>query len=426
MDGVRNFALHAPGKRCTVYVFESVRMETELESLGIQGFRASGVYAGIRARNMSDMGLIVADEPCVAVGVATTNQVKAAPVLGNLKRLRSGKARAILVNAGNANAATGLQGVKNVELLSSTLAAQLDCPPNEILSASTGVIGVQLPVEKMMNALPGLVKTLSPSGLPDVARSILTTDRYTKVASDTFTLGKQQVRISAMGKGAGMICPTMATMLVFVMTDVAISRPCAQSALRTAIGPTFNSLTVDGDMSTNDTVLMLSNGLAGNTPIQKPGRYHGTFTKALTGVLEHIGKLMVMDGEGATKCVRIEVGGARTERDAKRVARQIANSPLVKTAFFGEDANWGRIVGAAGAAGVKFDPLKVSVDFNDVAVVRNGLGVPDNTVEERATAVMKNPEFTIRLNLHSGRASAAMFTSDLGYEYIKINGSYRS
>ncbi len=401
-------------------------MNTDLKSLGTQGFRAAAVSAGIKKAGRLDMGLIVADEPCVTVGVATTNQVKAAPVLTNAKRLRSGRARAILVNSGNANAATGMDGIKNVELLTSTLAAQLDVAPGEILSASTGVIGVQLPVEKMMNGLPGLVNGLTPDGFGDVANAILTTDQYTKTASDIITLGKKQVRVSVFGKGAGMICPNMATMLVFVTTDADIARAPAQAALKAATGPTFNSITVDGDMSTNDTVLLMANGRVGNTPINTTGRHYGVFCKALTAMFEHVAKLMVMDGEGATKCARIEIQGARTERDAMKVARQIANSPLVKTAFFGEDANWGRIIGAAGAAGVKLDPLKIGIDFDDVAVVRNGIAVADDTIEARATAVLKKPEFTVRVHLHAGRASTWMYASDLGYEYVKVNGSYRS
>ncbi len=403
-------------------------MDIELEALarGVPGFRATGLAAGIKKTGKLDMGLIVADAPCVAAGVATTNQVKAAPVLVNAKRLRSGRARAILVNSGNANAATGAAGVRNVEVLSRTLAARLDCDPAEVLTASTGVIGEQLPVDRMVAAVPGLVASLRENGMPDAAGSILTTDRYTKTAYDTITLGKETIRIAAFGKGAGMISPNMATMLVFVMTDAVIGRPALQAALKTAVKPTFNSVTVDGDMSTNDTVLMLASGLAGNERVDAGTRRYKAFLESLTGMFDHLARSMVVDGEGATKCARIEVLGARSERDAVRVARQIGNSPLVKTAWFGEDANWGRIIGAAGAAGVKFDQAKVDIDFDDVAVVRNGIAVAEPNREARATAVLRKPAFTVRVHLHAGRSSTFLYSSDLGHEYVRINGSYRS
>ena len=401
-------------------------METDLKSLAVQGFRAAGLAAGIKKNGKPDFALIVADEPCVAAGVATTNQVKAAPVLVNARHLKGGKARAILANAGNANAATGVAGIRDVELLSKALAERLGCPVDQILSASTGVIGEPLPTGRMLQALPNLAESLTPAGFPAAAEAILTTDRYPKAASMVVPIGRSAVKIAAFGKGAGMINPNMATMLVFVATDAAIGRPALQRALKEAVKPTFNSITVDGDMSTNDTVLVLANGRANNEPIKPGTKSFTTFTRGLAQVLEHIAKLMVTDGEGATKCVRIEVTGARTETDALRIARQIGNSPLVKTAFFGEDANWGRIIGAAGAAGVKFDPLKVEIDFDDVSVVRGGVAVQDPKREERATAVLKLPEFTVKVNLHAGRAAAHIFASDLGHEYIRINGSYRS
>lgn len=401
-------------------------MQTDLESLSVSGFRAAGLAAGIKKNGKPDMALIVADDVCVAAGVATTNQVKAAPVLVNAKRLRSGRARAILANAGNANAATGLQGIRNVEFLSKHLAAKLGCDAEEILTASTGVIGEQLPMAPMSAALPKLAASLSSDGFAAAAHAILTTDRYPKAASEMITVGKRAIKIAAFGKGAGMISPNMATMLTFVMTDAAIGRTALQAALRSAIKPTFNSITVDGDMSTNDTVLVLANGRAGNEPLRPGTRAFNLFHQALTQVLGHIAKLMVMDGEGATKCVRIEVHGARSEKDAVRVARQIGNSPLVKTAFFGEDANWGRIISAAGAAGVKFDPGKVDIDFDDVPIVRAGIAVDDPQREARATAVMKQAEFTVKVHLHAGRSATYLYTSDLGYEYVKINGSYRS
>jgi glutamate N-acetyltransferase/amino-acid N-acetyltransferase len=401
-------------------------MDTSLSELSVQGFRAAGLSAGIKKTGKLDMGLIVADESCVVACVATTNQVKAAPVLVNAKHLRGGKAQAVLMNSGNANAATGVQGVRNVELLGKALAEKVGCDPELVLTASTGVIGEQLPVDKMVRAIPKLVESVSEKGYAEAAQSILTTDQYPKAASTSFTIGKKTIKVSAFGKGAGMISPNMATMLVFVTTDAAIGRAALQAALKAAVKPTYNSITVDGDMSTNDTVIALANGKAGNEPIKPGTKAYTAFLKALIEVNEHIAKLMVTDGEGATKCVRIEVAGARTEKDAIRIARQIGNSPLVKTAFFGQDANWGRIIGAAGAAGIKFDPLKVDIDFDDVAVVRGGVATTDPKREERATAVLKKAQFTVRVHLHSGRASTHIFASDLGHEYIRINGSYRS
>lgn len=401
-------------------------MQTDIHSLAVAGFKATGLAAGIKKNGKLDMALIVADAAYPVAVVATTNQVKAAPVLVNAKHLRGGKARAVLVNAGNANAATGVQGIRNVELLSRALAEKLGCPVDQIFSASTGVIGEQLPVDKMAKALPALVGGVTEGGFAEAAQAILTTDRYPKAAAVTFAAGKKDIKIAAFGKGAGMIAPNMATMLVFVQTDAAIGRAALQAALKAAVKPTYNSITVDGDMSTNDTVVAMASGAAGNEPIKPGTKAFTAFVKALTQVQEHIAKLMVTDGEGATKCVRIDVQGARTEKDAVKVARQIGNSPLVKTAFFGEDANWGRIVGAAGAAGVKFDPLKIDVDFDDVAVVRGGTATAEPKREERATAVLKKAEFTVRVHLHSGRASTTIFASDLGHEYIRINGSYRS
>ena len=401
-------------------------MEGAVENLSVQGFKYAGLAAGIKKNGKLDMALVLADEPCVAVCVATTNQIKAAPVLVNAKHLRGGKAQAILANAGNANAATGLQGIRNVELVSHTLAEKIGCATDLVLSASTGVIGEQLPVDKMVAAVPSLVAKASAEGYAAAAQAIMTTDRYPKTAVAKFTLGKRELTVAAFGKGAGMIAPDMATMLVFVMTDAAIGRPVLQAALRDAIKPTFNSITVDGDMSTNDTVIALANGRAGNEPIKPGTKAYTAFCRALVEVNEKIAKMMVADGEGATKCVRIEVQGARTEKDAVRVARQIGNSPLVKTASFGQDANWGRIIGAAGAAGVKFDPLKIDIDFDDVAVVRGGVATADPKREERATAVLKRPEFTVRVHLHSGRASTQIWAADIGHEYVRINGSYRS
>lgn len=401
-------------------------MQTDINSLAVAGFKAAGLAAGIKKNGKLDMALIVADEPCAVALVATTNQVKAAPVLVNAKHARGGKARAVLMNAGNANAATGVQGIRNVELLLKALGEKIGCAADEILSASTGVIGEQLPVDKMLQALPKLTTAATEAGFAEAAQAILTTDRYPKAASVKFMIGKKEITLAAFGKGAGMISPNMATMLVFVQTDAAIGRAALQAALKTAAKVTYNSITVDGDMSTNDTVIALASGKAGNEPIKPGTKAYTAFCKALTQVNEHIAKLMVTDGEGATKCVRIEVQGARTEKDAVKVARQIGNSPLVKTAFFGQDANWGRIIGAAGAAGVKFDPLKIDIDFDDVAIVRGGVAVADPKREERATAVIKQPEFTVKVHLHSGRASSFLFASDLGHEYIRINGSYRS
>jgi glutamate N-acetyltransferase/amino-acid N-acetyltransferase len=401
-------------------------MDSTIDNLSVQGFKFAGLAAGIKKNGKLDFALVVADEPCVAACVATTNQVKAAPVLVNAKHLRGGKAQAILANAGNANAATGLQGIRNVELVTRALADKLGLATDLILTASTGVIGEQLPVDKMVAAIPKLVAKAAPGGYAEAAQAIMTTDRYPKTATATFAVGKKEITITAFGKGAGMIAPNMATMLVFVMTDAAIGRPALQAALRDAVKPTYNSITVDGDMSTNDTVIALASGRAGNEPIKPGTKAFTAFSKALIDVNEKIAKLMVSDGEGATKCVRVEVLGARTEKDAIRVARQIGNSPLVKTAFFGEDANWGRIIGAAGAAGVKFDPLKIDIDFDEVAVVRGGVATPDPKREERATAVLKRAEFTVRVHLHSGRASTHIFAADIGHEYIKINGSYRS
>lgn len=389
------------------------------------GFRYAAMAAGIKKSGKPDLALIVADRPAACAGTFTTNRVVAAPVVLTRERIRSGLCQAILVNSGNANACTGAQGLTDARRCTALAAGALGIAEELVAVCSTGVIGVPLPMERFEKHLPALAGQLSGERASDVAEAIRTTDAYPKTAVRQVIIGGRVCRIVGLAKGAGMIHPDMATMLAFVMTDAALDGATADSLLRTAVARTFNRITVDRDTSTNDTVLLLASGAAG-APALVPETADGRiFAAALEEVLQELAKLIVRDGEGATKLVRIQVEGAVNEGDALTVARSIATSALVKTAFFGADANWGRIIAAAGYAGVEIDPNRVRILFDDVPMVENGLGLGAEQ-EAKATAVLKKAEFTVTVELGLGAGSAWYYTSDLGYEYVRINADYRS
>ena len=374
---------------------------------------------------MKDLALLYSEVPAVAAGVFTTNRVKAAPVLVSMDRVRSGKARAILVNSGCANACTGKRGILDARTLSRSLASSLKIDPKCVLLASTGVIGKPLPLAVMENRIPSLITALSPNGLGDAALAILTTDTVPKAVIARGRINGKEITIAGLAKGAGMLSPRMATLLVFVLTDAALSAPALRKALKDGVQGSFNRITVDGDMSTNDTVLVLANGKAGNREITPATPGFKKFSLLLSDLLFSLAKMTVQDGEGVTKVVKIVVERARTLAEAEKVARAVANSPLVKTAFFGEDANWGRILCAAGYSGAPIDPDRVDISFDDVNIVRRGQGTGLEK-EELATPVMKKKEYTVRLNLHRGTQSTFLFTTDFSFDYVKINASYRS
>ena len=395
--------------------------------MNIRGFSFSAVEAGIRYKGRLDLGLIFSEKPCVTAGVFTTSQVKAAPVVIDVKRLDAGGlSQAILVNSGCANACTGTEGMEAAVATSRMLSTRLGIEDELVQLSSTGVIGEQLNVKAFENNIDSLIKGLDPSKFDDVAQAIMTTDTVIKTAWTKVMLGGKEISIGGMAKGSGMIMPNMATMLAFVVTDVNITREQLQKILGEVTNTTFNRITVDGDTSTNDMVLVMAIGSADN-PLLGSDNEEGLaeFKKALTVVLKDLALQIVTDGEGATKTITIKVGGAESDEDAERLARTVANSNLVKTAFFGEDANWGRIFGAMGRAGVVFDPYKVSLAFGDVTMVENGLGL-GAIVEEKATEVLKEKRFSVSIDLHQGNGTAEMYTCDFSLDYVKINADYRS
>ncbi|PLX87545.1 MAG: ornithine acetyltransferase [Desulfuromonas sp.] len=390
-----------------------------------KGYVAAATSAGIKKSGKLDLALIVSEVVAASAGVFTRNLVAAAPVLLTAPRVRAGRCQAILVNSGNANACTGPQGLEDARDSGRLVAQALGVAEELVAVSSTGVIGVPLPMSVMTNHVPLLAAGLRSDGFDQVAAAMMTTDAFPKVASRTVAIDGVSCRVLGVAKGAGMIHPDMATMLCFVLTDAALDQQLLEALLRDAVNRSFNRITVDRDTSTNDMVLILANGAAGAPPVTTGSAAAKEFAEALDSLLLELAKMIARDGEGATKLVRVDVEGAVDDEDALKVARSIATSQLVKTALFGEDANWGRIIAAAGYAGAKLEQSRVSIRFNEVDMVANGLGLGAEQ-EKLATAVMKQPEFTVTLSLGLGRGSAYYYTSDLGYEYVRINADYRS
>lgn len=392
----------------------------------VKGFLAAAVEAGIRYAGRLDLGMIFSETPAVTAGVFTTNKVKAAPLLLDIERLRSGQAQAVLVNSGNANACTGREGMELAMATSALAAKSLGIDPALVQVASTGVIGQQLSSEPFARAMPKLVAQLSPEGFDQLSRAIMTTDLVAKTSSSTINLNGVEVALLGIAKGSGMIMPNMATMLCFIVTDATIDHALLDQLLKAAVERTFNRITVDGDTSTNDMVLVMANGAAGNPTITDPtSEAATTFGAALEQVCRELALKIVADGEGATKLVTIRVTGAEDETQAVQAARTIANSALVKTAFFGEDANWGRIIAALGRSECAFDQNNVAISFDQVQLVKNGLFVGGD-VEEAATNVLKQRAFTVSVDLGQGHGAGEVYTCDFSYDYVKINADYRS
>lgn len=384
------------------------------------------MHCGIKPKKGLDLGLILADEPAAAAGVFTQNRVIAAPVVIAKRRVRAGACRAVLVNSGNANACTGRAGQRAALSSTRALAEELGASQSQVVPASTGVIGVQLPKNAIERAIPELVQKSSAASAGAFSRAILTTDRGPKMASAQFLIGKSRATVLGIAKGAGMIHPDMATTLAFIMTDVAVSPNVLAKALRASVDGTFNRITVDGDTSTNDMILLLASGQASQRALGARDKASSRFVGALTEVLGRLGELIVSDGEGAERLVRIEVKGARSDSAALQVAETIATSQLVKTAIHGCDPNWGRIVAAAGRAGVPFRVDDVNVKVGAVTVFRKGAPVSSAAVERKASNVMKKPRYTITLEMGKGSGQAHYWTCDLGHEYVRINADYRS
>ncbi len=391
----------------------------------VAGFRFAAGACGIKHGGGPDLGLVVADEPVAAAGVFTRNRVKAAPVVVSSERLERGRAQAVLVNSGNANACTGKAGMRAARDTTAALAGALGVDEGLVLPASTGVIGVPLPADRICQAIPRLVRELSPDGAEAFAQAIMTTDRWPKVASVEVGLDRtRKATVLGIAKGAGMIHPNMATTLAFVFTDAPMSSSFLRRALRRATDATFNAVTVDGDTSTNDTIVAMASSRLDAPALRGESREARKFRDALVDVLGELARSIVRDGEGAERVVTVEVTGGPSESAARQVARTIAGSLLVKTAIHGCDPNWGRVLAAAGNAGVAFDPDKVEVRFDHVVVARRGTGVAD--AEREAREVMRKPEYTIRVKLGAGKSTARYVMCDVGHEYVRINASYRT
>ncbi len=394
-----------------------------MQPLICQGFTTGGVAAGIKKNKDLDLGLLVSDRPASVAAMFTNNKVQAAPVKLDRQRVRSGVARAVVANSGNANCYNGKDGMEAALAVSAAAAQAVNIPEDQVLVASTGVIGQPFPVDKVVDAIPGLVKGLRPAGVTDLAKAIMTTDTVPKMAARDGQVDGVAYRVVGVAKGAGMIRPDMATMLCFIMTDAAIAVEDLKPMLMQSVDGSFNRMTIDGDTSTNDTVILLANGASGAVVASEADKE--AFQRILDDLLLDLARQLIADGEGVTKMVELTVKGARSDEDAYKIADTIAHSPLVKTAFFGEDANWGRIIAAAGRAGVDLDPDCLDLDFDKVRMVENGLYCgPD--AETQATAVMKKPAFWVTLDLHLGTGRARMLTCDFSVDYVKINADYRS
>ena len=391
----------------------------------VSGVRAAGVHAGIKATEIKDVALIVTDTPATAAGVFTKNSVTAAPVIVCREHLKAGQAQAVIINSGNANACTGEVGMVNARRMAAATAKQLGIDANLVCVSSTGVIGQQLPMDKVQNGIQAAAGALSTEGGPDAAEAIMTTDTHPKSVAVEIEIDGAPVRIGGIAKGSGMIAPDMATMLSYLTTDAKINAETLQAALNRVVDDTYNLLTVDTDRSTNDTVLILATGCADNTEIvTSDGEDYEAFCEGLLCVCTELVKMLARDGEGATKLVEVVVKGAKNRDDAEKAARAVAESPLVKTAVFANDANWGRIMMAIGKSGAEFDPYQVDVYLADYQLVKNGMDAGYD--EDNATALFAQDPVRITIDLRAGDVEITMWTCDYSYDYIRINADYRT
>jgi glutamate N-acetyltransferase/amino-acid N-acetyltransferase len=391
----------------------------------VSGFLFSGISSGIKKDGSRDLGLIYSEVPAQVAGLFTTNAVKAAPVLLDMERVKGGLCQALIVNSGNANACTGSRGLRDARRISSWVAKRLGIDEQSVFVSSTGVIGTPLPLNKIEEGIPKLIEALSPEGWMKTVEAIMTTDTFPKVEVATCRIKGKQVKLCGMVKGAGMIRPNLATMLSFLFTDANLKAPLLQKMLDGAAEVSFNCITVDGETSTNDTVLLLANGKAGHPSLNRMDRDGEKFQSMLSEVCQNLAKSLVKDGEGATKFIEIQIRRAKNIEDAKQGGYAVAHSPLVKTAFFGEDANWGRILCALGHSGSQINPNRIDVFFDKVPVVKNGMGTGPR-LEKRASQILKKKSFKVTIDLHQGKSQFSVFTTDLSIDYVKINASYRS
>jgi glutamate N-acetyltransferase/amino-acid N-acetyltransferase len=388
-----------------------------------KGFKFSVAQAGIKYSGRNDMALIYSKTEASAAATFTTNKVKAAHVWLGMKKIRPGKARAVIVNSGNANACTGWPGMRDADEMARLVGEGLDVPEKYVYPCSTGVIGVRLPMQKMKPAIKEMAEGLGSATLKDAACAIMTTDTFPKYASMKVKVGSREGVIAGVAKGAGMIAPNMATMLAFIMTDIAVEHAALKSALGDVVERSFNRITIDGDRSTNDTALIMANGALGNSPVTTSSSRYKTFAKALNELTYELSKMIATDGEGATKLIEIEVKGARSEAEAKQGALKVANSMLVKTALYGADPNWGRIMAALGSSGIEIKEEKTDVSLGGVPVVLRGVSTG---AEREARRKLKKKEVKITVDLHLGSGRATVLTCDLTEGYIKENAEYTS
>ena len=390
----------------------------------VKGVRAAGVACGIKAGRL-DLALILSDRPAQVAGVFTRNRVRAAPVLVCQKLLAGRRLSAIVANSGNANACTGTAGLADAELVGRWAAEAVRRPAREVFVCSTGVIGQRLPMEKIRRGIRQAVQALSPEGGRNAALAIMTTDRRPKDRALAFMVDGLRVTVGGIAKGAGMICPAMATTLCFLATDAAVEAVHLQRAVREAVDQSFNRITIDGDTSTNDTLLCFATGQAGPRTLTPRNAAWGRFQDALNRVARELAQLVVRDGEGATKFAEVRVMGARTPADAQAAARAVANSILVKTMLYGQDCNWGRVFAAAGRSGARVVPERLGLSVSGVPVARGGVGLGP-LAEQQANERLRELEVVLELDLGLGRAEAVMWTTDLSVEYVKENAAYRS
>ena len=412
----------------------------EIKNLGIKklngsitnpkGYHATGSHIGVKECK-KDLALICSKVPAKAAGVFTSNVVKASSILWNQNLIQNPNGvKAIVINSGNANACTGEVGIKHTELMATELASCLDVNKNQVLVASTGIIGVPLPIDTIITGIKNTYKKLGNTKLDAnlATEAIMTTDTHQKQISVEFSVEGKKVRIGGIAKGSGMIHPNMATMLAFITTDINISKELLNKALKKSVDDSYNMISVDGDTSTNDMVILLANGLGGNSEIKEENEDYYLFEQALHYVNLFLAQEIVRDGEGAKKFIAVKVNGAASKNDARLISKSVITSNLVKTAFFGEDANWGRILAAMGYSGANFDPTKVSIKFHNgshsINLMQNG--TPVQFDEELALKILKKNEITVELQLKEGNGEAIAWGCDLSYDYVKINGDYRS
>lgn len=396
----------------------------DLHLLSPMGFRASGVHAGIKTTQAPDVALLVCDDLASAAAAFTTSQVVSAAVTVGKNHIAKGKLRGVVVNSGNANACTGRQGMLDARQTVKTAAMALDIDESEVLVSSTGVIGQFLPMDNVKLGIFACAKELSRKGGADAAEGICTTDTFTKECAVEIMIDGKPVRIGGIAKGSGMIAPNMATMLAFITTDAAIAPALLKKTLRSVCDLSFNRITVDGDTSTNDMAVVLANGASGTPTLRESSADYKKFYAALKHVLITLSKLIVKDGEGATKFVEVTVKGAPSAKDADIACRTVCNSSLVKTAIHGEDANWGRILAAVGRSGIRFNPDKTEIFFGKLRILGKNYDISFS--EEKAKKILQKKEIVITVDLHSGSHAATFWTCDLSREYVTINASYRS